>query len=51
MNLICKIFGHLYRWCGGIVYCSRCLYVPESHKRYMQIKPPKKIGYELDKRK
>lgn len=43
MNLLCKIFGHSYRTCGGIVYCIRCARIPESHKRYKAIKPPVKI--------
>lgn len=40
MNLLCKIFGHSYRTCGGIVYCIRCAHIPVSHKRYKAIKPP-----------
>lgn len=51
MNLICRLFGHSYRWCSGIAYCPICFHVLESHKRYMQIKQPKKKVYELDKGK
>lgn len=40
MNIICRIFGYSYRWCGGIVYCHRCGSTSEFHKRYMAIKAP-----------
>lgn len=40
MDLMCRVFGHTYRWCSGSVYCMRCFHVPDSHKRYRAIKPP-----------
>ena len=40
MNLVCRICGHSYRICSGMVYCIRCYHVPESHKKYRDIKPP-----------
>lgn len=42
MNLMCRIFGHSYNWCSGIVYCARCSHIPESHKKYTQIPVPNK---------